>query len=205
MRALYLPAAVAIVGLSVASTPAVAKDGFYVAPSAGIFAPVDRDFSVFGIDGTIEYDAGWQAGAAVGYRFGMFRFEIEGIYGDAKIDAVEIEGLGRSEFGDNVEYLIAFANGYAEFSVANLRPYLGFGVGVVETDIESTLPAGDALTNAFGTSSDLALQGEFGVSIPVTDTIEIAPSYRFIWVDDRGDGVDQTMAHNVRIVARISF
>lgn len=206
MRVLSSLLGAALIG-AVAAGPAMSADGFYVAPQLGMSFLPDRDFTAEGFDGTLRFDRGWQAGGAIGYRLGMVRVEVEGGYGEANLKTIRLADVGEAVFADKVSHTAGFLNAYVDLPVPVLSPFVGGGVGVVKTDFDDIqLESDDALAGVFADSEEnLALHGEAGLNIAITDLVTVAPSYRFVWVDDGDDGLDASTSHQVRLTARIHF
>ncbi|QJE73540.1 porin family protein [Aerophototrophica crusticola] len=186
-----------------AAVPALAKDGFYVAPSLGLLVPQSQDYDD-GVDtGKVEFDNGWTIGAAAGYRFGQFRVEGELAYGEVSGGDFTFNGA-KSSFDAEQTLFSGTLAGYYDFGADGIQPYVGGGIGFLSADIENVsalgINAGD-----LGSDTNLTLFGEAGVAIPVGENLAIVPSYRYIWVDDGGDGFDNNTAHNFRVALRVGF
>ncbi len=60
---------------------------------------------------------------------------------------------------------------------------------------------GSTLGGNDGNATDFTAFGEAGVAYKVSDGLEIVPSYRYQWINDGAQGLDDTTQH----VARIGF
>ncbi|MEE4213305.1 MAG: hypothetical protein V2I43_29010, partial [Parvularcula sp.] len=90
-----------VIGLAMASTalatPAMAREGqWYIQGDAGVMLVEDINFEINGSpnEAIASNDAGWDAGAAVGYDFGVVRVEAEASYRRAGLETVDARAAG---------------------------------------------------------------------------------------------------------------
>jgi opacity protein-like surface antigen len=125
-------------------------------------------------DGSASFDAGWQAGGAVGYRFNdTWSADIEMMYRNNEIDQVASSSpaIDGGDFASlalmtNVRYYLPIGG--------PLRTYVGLGVGWLE-EIDIDLASGGS-ENGFSTSG-FGAQALLGAEYPLTDRL---------WVDLEG-------------------
>lgn len=185
-----------------ASAAASAKDGFYVAPGFGWLVPNHSDISVVGGKGSIDFDNGWMFTGAVGYRMGSFRFEGELGYGET--DGGHVKGNGtKVKFGADQSVFTGTVAGYYDVAIAGFTPYVGAGIGFADVDIDNFTVAGTPVDG--GSNTDLSMFGEVGVAIPMTKELDLVPSYRYVWINNGGSGVDDSTASLFRVAVRYNF
>jgi hypothetical protein len=61
------------------------------------------------------------------------------------------------------------------------------------------------ITVSTGNANDLGLEGELGVAVKIAERIWLTPSYRYLWVNNGGNGTDNTQAHILRLGALYKF
>jgi len=194
-------ALLALLSTAALATAAQAKDGFYLAPSAGLMMPSDVDVTLEGISGSVDYDNGYVLGLALGYRLGMFR--VEGELGYAEQDGATVKAAGQSLDADFETGLVtATVAGFVDFDLGPVKPYVGAGLGYGWSTVEI---AGLDDLDVDDTDSNFIMFGEAGVALPISDTIEIVPSYRYLWANNGGDGFEDDSAHLLRVGMRVSF
>lgn len=176
-------AAVASVGMSATAFADDGKvpGGVYVSIGGG-FVWVD---DVTAAGSTLEFDDGYSLSAAIGYdtgdmnELGKVRADLEIFYSDTDNDVFKTGGTTTNVTG-GVENLGAFVNGYVDFMPGSaVRPYIGVGVGIVETDLSVSVGG----FTASGSSTELAYRLAAGASYQVTDTIAVDLGYRYLAVN----------------------
>ena len=176
---LLAPAALALL----ASAPAVAQDGTYVAGSVG-YTFADDFGSNVGIEADIE--DGYAVTGAVGRSFGALRGEIEGSYRRSSVG--EARGLGFAVDGaGDVSALSAMANLYFDpaFAFGPVRPYVGGGIGVSRFkahDVEAVGVAGFGPIS--GSETGFAWQLMAGVGLAISEQATLTAGYRYFATPD---------------------
>lgn len=189
---MWLGAAV-VVGLAVAG-PAAAESGFYVSGSGGLIDVYDDiDASVGGADLKVELDPGYFGAGALGYQFGVFRLEIEGMYqsvdvGDIDLDGAVVDGVGFDVTGSDGDGTVvsAMLNGFVDIDLGvPVKPFLGLGAGVAFVDIEDaggTVDVGGlgsiSATVIDGSETAPAAQAIAGLGFDITDHLTLSAAYR---------------------------
>lgn len=178
-------------------------DGPYVELSAGYLNFADVDGDVNGVDAELEYEDGFAIGGQLGYKYNVFRVALEFEYGRSGFDSVSVAGLEANVDGDFDIYRGTVSLYYDFDNVSRFTPYFGGGLGAAYVDVEDTTVGGVTLEGDSDTY--FTAHGELGLSIDATDRVAIVPAYRFIWLDDGEDGVDDDTAHLFKVGLRFRF
>ncbi len=203
MKTKHLLAAAAMLLSAVGA--ARAEDGPYVASSVSAFLGSDYSHHPAWSAAKGDSQNKFAGGLAAGYRLDDYRFELEGTYGRiADIDGTLTTAL-KTKYptltkptGD-VTLWTAMAGAYVDLPVtAKYQPYVGLGGGVAHLDNDAGLLAINNGTHA-------AAFGEAGLNIALFDGLTIAPGYRYLWINAKGDGADNVSTHIVKLTARVSF
>jgi len=125
-------------------------------------------------DGSASFDAGWQAGGSLGYRFNdTWSADLEMMYRSNEIDRVSSSGptVDGGDFASlavmtNVRYYLPIGG--------PLRPYVGLGVGWLE-EIDIDLASGGSESGF--SSSGFGAQALLGAEYPLSNRL---------WVDVEG-------------------
>jgi OOP family OmpA-OmpF porin len=155
------------------ATSAQAANGkLYFSGSAGVSITDDLDFP--GLN--ISFSPGFNVGGALGYDMGQFRVEGEIRYSSVDVD--EVNGVSFPASAD-LSALTFMANGYYDHEMRNssLTPYLGFGLGFVDSEVSVA---------GFGSTSetDLGYQFMVGLGFDVTPNTILTAEYRFLGIAD---------------------
>lgn len=187
-----------------ADAPRAAGPGPYLALSVVYLRVADTDARM----SSVTFETGRAVQGAAGYRFSeWFRGEVELGYGRAGLDRLEGPGFSFDLEG-RAEVFAAAVNGFLDLPVSEaVQPYLGGGIGIAHSRVEDA-----ALVTPRGPvelgddrSTDLLLQGEAGLVVAVTEHLAVVPSYRYLLIDNGGNGIDDTSAHLFRAGLRYSF
>jgi len=199
MRKLAVILALATTALS---TPAFARDdAWYVGVEGGAMLVEDIDFDIGTTPkaATVNYDAGWDVDATIGYDFGAFRAEAEVGYRRANISSysstLTTPFLGSANqplnaipgtynyAGGTTSALSFMVNGMLDFGDDDgVTGFVGGGVGVARVATNVGLNT----RSDFIDDSDtvFAWQAIAGVRAPLTDSIDVSLKYRFFNADD---------------------
>ena len=177
-----------IVSLAVvlAAAPAAAEplnDGIYLELQGGGSWFQDADLHLGPADGEAEFDPGWNAGGAIGFRiFQLLRLEAHGSWRMADFDQVSIDGLGTVDADDAFAGAAMFlGNAYLDIPVPlPIKPYVGggMGVGIFSADTDN----GDV--DIDGEDTQFAWNVMGGVFVPIFRHLELDVRYRYITADD---------------------
>lgn len=179
------------------------ESGPYVGVSAGVLLLNENEGGIGPVDTSIDFDSGYDLAVQLGYRFSLFRVELEAEYGEAPVDRARV---GAVSVDPDVD--LAFARGtlgaYVDLTIVPLvTPYAGGGAGVAYVHGDSTVI--DGVTLEIESDTHLTAHGEVGVALDFIPFITIAPAYRFIWIDNGDDTIEDTTAHVVKLGARLEF
>ncbi len=155
------------------ATSAQAASGkLYFSGNAGLTLTDDMDLP--GLN--LSFSPGFNIGGAVGYDFGQFRAEGEITYRSTDLD--EANGIAVTVDSD-VSALSFMANGYYDHEMGNspVTPYVGFGMGVVDSDLNIT-------GATVGSETNFAYQFMLGVGFEVTPNVVLTGGYRYFGVAD---------------------
>ncbi len=169
-----------LLGLALAAPADRAKaqdgNGGYYASAIGMFLlPLDSEWSedIAGIEFTS--DLGTENGVgvlgALGYSLDIgLRGEVELGYRRFGLD--ELEGDEVDGMFDTVSLM---TNGFYDFDLGRLRPYVGGGVGAARHELDIDLPQ----SRETGATMVLAYQAMSGLGYSVSDSIDIHLGYRY--------------------------
>lgn len=171
----------------VAATQAQAQN-FYGSVGAGVLVPEKLDMPVGAAAGEVKFDTGYALTTALGYDFGNgLRTELELGLNDTGFKSARAGAANFAITGGDVDQLTLHAAGYYDFNMGAVNPYIGGGVGLTRTDVDTYTLA--AVVSPGNRATDFSMFGEAGVSIPVTDRLSIAPGVRYSWVDTNGSNL----------------
>jgi len=121
------------------------EDGRGVAPyleiSGGSTRSLDQDAKIVGTapsaTGDVDYDAGWQTGAAVGVRVRQLRAEVDVRYRDAGVESLTLQDVKIRTSGET-KVLSGLANLYLDIDLGwPITPFLGGGIGAARLDFDA--------------------------------------------------------------------
>ena len=121
----------------------------------------------------LDFNTGYTASGAVGYKFAPFRAEVEGAY--RHNTSKKQQGAHAS-----VNTSSAMVNGYYDFDQFNLplnmTPYVGAGVGAARTEVKGH--ARDVSVKVYK-KTKFAYQGIVGVAVPINERLDFTTEYRY--------------------------
>lgn len=156
---------------------------------------------------------------AVGRRFGSLRLEVElGYTRDSQDRYQAIVPPTGQIFADVTEERIrGMVNGYVDFDMGTIKPYLGAGLGYASTDLLFVAPRAPFPTEQPRSLIDdsdggVAWQAIAGFAAPLNDRIDVTVQYRWLdagtfeAVDSRRERITRdTHGGNVDVGLRMSF
>lgn len=175
--------------------------GSYGGITGGYLMPQDTDRSG---GAHLERDQGYGIAGQYGYRFrNNLRLEGELGYGNVDNDRYHANGSSAGVGGDTDQYSLTGAAYYDIATGTPLTPYFGGGGGIVHQrhDRPTVTSNGSTLGGNDGNDTDFTAFGEVGIGYQVANGLEIVPSYRYQWIDDGAQGLDDSTQH----VARLGF
>ncbi|WP_162913059.1 outer membrane beta-barrel protein [Rhodospirillaceae bacterium SYSU D60014] len=184
--------------------------GRYFAGTLGFVSPMDEEANDGGVRAELSYQSATMVSGAIGYAVGNgFRTELEVGYASIEGDRIKLsDGVNSSSYDLSdyeVSTLLTTANLFYDIKTKGLvSPYVGGGLGFAQLSVDGFTVAG--WTFYGGTETDLAAFGEVGLSLPVTETLDIVPAYRFLWINTADyEGYEDTTAHILKVGARFAF
>lgn len=146
------------------------QSGFYLKPFYNGAYIADNSFS---IKDQAKYKVGYiGGGAALGYYYESFRFEIEGHY--SKISDTNDIKNKNNIFG-SFSHSTAMLNLYSDLgNSASIVPYVGFGAGVARLNFTND-----------DTHHQLALQGKLGLEFKSGGNVSPYVGYSFLYITPR--------------------
>lgn len=179
------------------------KDGAYLSGSAGLLVISDADGDIGGTGFTLEYDEGFVLGAALGYKFGVLRFETEFEYGRSGFDRLTGGGFDIPVDGD-FNLLRWTASGYYDFdNLSAFTPYFGGGLGALLAEGDDATVGG--VTVELRDELYFTAHGEAGLAYDFSNSLSLVPAYRFIYINSGEDGIDDDTAHLFKLGLRYHF
>ncbi|WP_296716304.1 OmpA family protein [Erythrobacter sp.] len=185
---------------AIIAAPAQARDGqVYAGINGGIVFEDQADVESEPFRGTppenearINTGTGWEAGAVLGYDFGMFRLEGEGNFRNQDHDTLIITS------SNNTSGLVAgnrFGPGSTQKTYSGMlnalvdigdddgfQVFAGGGAGIAIVDFELSTPETGMLAD--DTDTTFAYQGLAGVRYAVTENIDLGVKYRYFRADN---------------------
>lgn len=170
---------------SVLVTPATVRgdelgmDRFYVSAVGGYNHLAEGDISG-GVDGTISFDDGWAGYAALGYRVAdHVRLELEIGIATAKLDSEDLKNIGHIDLGGDAQMQTGLVKMVFDANPGGLSPFIAVGAGVARFSIDLDSPIS-------GTDDDVvpAFLLEAGTMVPLSDTVDLQISGRYLLIDD---------------------
>lgn len=160
-----------------APSVATAAEGWYVRVDAGVSVDGSADISASGapFGGDASYEDGALTSAGLGFAVSNgWRFEVE-------VSKREND-LGVAPFldpGGSVETTAFMANVYKDFGDGALRPYLGLGLGVAQSELRATFTPPLSTPVVDNDDSGLAYQIMLGATFDLGARAAIDFGYRY--------------------------
>jgi opacity protein-like surface antigen len=164
-----------------------ACDRWYIGLSGGT-ATRERVHEITDARTFIEFDTGFAANVAIGYRFDMFRIEAETSFMNTDCAQAGAVGLSTPTVG-NVNLKALMFNAYHDFELQNWlwKPYVGAGLGIYQSEINGLYPEFfDTLGVPFtgvpvNCTSNMPFTYQFraGISRPIGERTEFFAGYRY--------------------------
>jgi len=122
--------------------------------------------------------------AAMGYKYGVMRYEAEVLHQESDAKSHTIGGVTPGGVDGSPATTAAMANAYVDLGTyIGLKPYVGGGVGYSRVKFKDYRTAS---TGTFLDDSDnvLAYQGMAGVSYDITPKLALTGEYRYLGTND---------------------
>lgn len=162
------------------------KNKWYFAAQGG--ASLTDDLDVPGVN--ISFNTGYNVGGALGYDLGKFRLEGEFTYRSVDVDTAN----GLSVPDASLSALTFMANGYYDFEMDSLTPYIGVGLGVADSEL-------DQFGSTVFSETDFAYQFMAGLAFNVSKTAYLTAGYRFFVISE----TDAPNTHELNLGVRFMF
>lgn len=191
-------AAVLMVGVTLGvAMPAFAVEGKpYASMTTGVTFLNDSDLSYPEERGSVDFETGYNLGAALGYDFGPGRVEVEIAYRDNEANRLTRQGT-TTEVDGNFSALSFMVNGYYDFRNRSIvTPFVTAGLGYANVDAED-----------FDDHTVFAYQVGAGVGIALNKQVSLDLGYKYFATDDpEFDEVEaEYSSHNLIAGLRFSF
>ena len=175
-----------IAAVFMATSAQAEEKKWYFSAQGGASLTDDLDFP--GLN--ISFNTGYNVGGALGYDLGKFRLEGEFTYRSADIDTAN----GLSIPDASLSALTFMANGYYDFEMDSLTPYIGVGLGVADSDL-------DVSGFTVASETDFAYQFMAGLAFNVSKTAYLTAGYRFFVISE----TDAPNTHELNLGVRFMF
>ncbi len=209
MKSLYKNLMVSCAGVVVAAVSASAQaqelnNAWYGTAGVGLLMLNDQNTVVGTTAASGEFATGYELQGSVGYGFANgLRAELDFGYGHSRISNIKVGAINVGVSGGGVSLLEASGAGYYDFNRGGISPYIGAGAGVTHVSVGAAT-AGTA-TAPSHSDSFLSLFGEIGVAFPISPSVAIVPSVRYIWLDSGDTGVESNTGFGFKAAVRYSF
>jgi opacity protein-like surface antigen len=166
------------------------RPGAYVETRVGLFQAEDNtgryeDFSG-STSAEMDFDPGWAVEVATGWYLNQyFRGELALGWRQAEIDEFELTGVEEELDESYVGLFTALMNGYLEWPLGDLRPFIGGGVGFGFFDAEIRTFSGSVDVDEG--NFVLAYQALAGLGYRITPSITLTGTYSYLGTSDTKD------------------
>ena len=181
MKVAVLSIALLTSNLTYASTPI---DGWYSNLFGGYaYVPNNIDKTYAGLTySNAGYKAGYDAGASIGYKSNVMRYEGQVTYVNAPLKSFNLNNVPQTGVTGQNDVVLGFANVYYDFPnyLNCLQPYLGVGIGYswVNAALKSTGPYGKSTYSGYNTP--FSYQGSAGVTYNFAESYALNLGYRYV-------------------------
>jgi opacity protein-like surface antigen len=191
------------------SFAAVPIDGWYTGAFGGYaYLPNNIDKTSWGITrSNADYQSGYNAGGALGFKSNPMRYEGELTYLKANINHFDINHLRAFDPNGYSNALLGLANIYYDFIgiTTPLQPFLGAGIGYgwVQNRLDSSIPYTNNRFNA--SNSVFAYQATGGLTYNFAENYALSLGYRYVATTHVADLGQMFQAHLANIGATYRF
>jgi OmpA-OmpF porin, OOP family len=171
----------AVLGAVVPDAAAQSTSGFYGEIAAGysFTSNYHQDDFLWDEGSRVSFDGTSNFGGAIGYRFNQ-RYRTEINISGRKADVNQVDNQAGVGSTRATSYM---ANFYFDFNPdVQLKPYLGLGLGGVDTDL-SYRPEADSISEGFS-DVELGLNVIAGASYRVHDRVDLSLGFRYLTLLD---------------------
>jgi OOP family OmpA-OmpF porin len=160
------------------------QDGPYVSVKGGWTGTDNHSYNTGAGRASTKLDNGQIMSGAVGYKYGVMRYEVEGIHQASDVKSHTIAGTPRGGSDGKTQTDAAMANAYVDLGTyIGLKPYVGAGLGYSRVKYKNY---SSSSTGPFLNDSDnaMAYQGMAGVSYDITPKWSATAEYRYLGTND---------------------
>ena len=167
----------AITGSAIAATP---FSGWYSTVLGGV-SYLPNNVSIFGRSNA-DYDMGYTAGGAVGYKSGPIRYQGEVMYMHAETNAFNLFTVPQSGVGGDSDAISAIASIFYDFDdmSESFSPFLGLGIGYAHVSSELNATGPVAITAFKATDNVFAYQATAGITYNFEENAAFTLAYRYL-------------------------
>ncbi|MGH7005237.1 MAG: porin family protein [Alphaproteobacteria bacterium] len=186
------------------SRPWLPASPWYVSIAGAAAFPNNTNFTVGPFAGNIDYDTGFHGFVGLGYRVTPWiSAELEVGYLYLPVDRISA-GAASASVDGNLRGLAAFGNAVLTYpNLPYMTPYIAGGAGMVhrfETDVTVA-----GVSGTLDSGTDFAAQAKAGIDFRLTQSMSIAPEYRYMFINTSGDGLSNTHIHSIGASFKIRF
>lgn len=157
---------------------AASEKGFYGALGGGgvLTEDAETEPGLGAVPGAeASFDVGFGALGAVGYDWGDLRSEFELSYRRSELDGIS----GFANTDGHLSNLGVMVNALYDFDTASaVTPYIGAGVGLAHLGTDNWKSGAVGLTD--DSTAEFAYQGIVGLSMAITDRLDLFADYRYL-------------------------
>jgi opacity protein-like surface antigen len=127
-----------------------------------------------------DYNSGFNAGGAIGYKNALWRYEAEVSYVKAPLTSLMVNGLKTGDLEGYSQGLFGLANLYFDFPTrmnSVLQPFIGAGIG--GGWIQNSYAINNLIQNQLNGSA-FAYEGTAGISYNFSEAYSLAFYYRYL-------------------------
>lgn len=160
--------------------PVSAHAEWYAGAGGGFQVPRDQEIKAGGVKQDVEYDNGWGALGAVGYKYGTgLRSELELGYRGAGVDSVSASA---TDAGSARIYSLMANTIYDIPTSLDFSPYIGAGVGAAKVSYDNVRTISGSVVD----DSDIvpALQALVGFNVPFAENLDFFAQYQYQYLFD---------------------
>lgn len=182
--------AIFFASLSNPASAETAYDGFYIGGLGGLAVTPNitgEDIGGTRLSGTITYERPFSggfypftAGLDVGYKYGPFRYELEGVYmftGYKSFLPNNSNDIVRNDFSGSTKTYAGLANVYYNFDTSGNSGYFYLGLGGGYGNVKNKLSTRRDFVES--SSSGFAMQGTVGYAYNMSSSASIGLDYRY--------------------------
>lgn len=189
--------ALLLIGVTLVATPAFAVEGKpYISVSTGITMLADSYLTLPEGTANVDFETGYNIGAALGYDFGPARLETKITFRDNEANRISSQGEKTASDG-NFSSLSFMVNGYLDFRNRSIvTPFITAGLGYANVEYEN-----------FDDHTGFTYLVGGGGAIALNERVSLDLGYTYFETENtKFDNVKaEYKSHNYNIGWRVSF